>query len=225
MIAWSFSLLTQYRQCPKQYQEVRIFKNYPDLNTKERDWGNDVHKAIQNALTLNTPLPAGMDVWTGIVEQFRQTKGKLYVEQQYAITEGFQPCDWFDPRGKPKQVWCRSIVDALWIDGKVAKAVDWKTGKQKPGSDQLALMAGVIFCHYPEVEEVRTMFVWLKNGGVTRDTFRRSDIPRIWQMFLTDVKRLENAHETGTFPAKTSGLCSQWCPVVTCQFNGKRRQW
>lgn len=222
MIAWSFSPLTQYRNCPKQYQEVRIFKNFADTDRESEGliWGNRVHKAVQDALTVGTPLPTGMDMWTDIVEQFRKTKGTLYVEQQYAITEGFQPCDWFS-----KQTWCRAIVDALWIDGAVAKAVDWKTGKKKPGSDQLALMAGVIFCHYPQVEEVRTLYVWLKTGQVTSETFYRKDIPTIWQLFLPDVKRLENAVATGTFPPRTSGLCSQWCPVVTCQFNGKRRNW
>jgi hypothetical protein len=197
-----------------------VLKNFKDAETEEKKWGDRVHKAIQNSLQHNVPLPEGMTVWTGIVEQFRKTKGKLYVEQQYAITEGFAPCEWFG-----KQTWCRSIADALWIDGAVAKAVDWKTGKQKPGSDQLALMALVIFCHYPQVDEVRTMFVWLKTGKVTRETFHRKDVPELWQPFLIDVKRIENAHETGTFPPRTSGLCSQWCPVVTCQFNGKRRNW
>jgi hypothetical protein len=218
--AWSFSSLTQFRNCPKQYHEVRVLKNYKETKDESALWGDRVHKAIHLALSEGVPLPEGMTVWQPLVEQFRGLKGIMHTELQLAINEGMQPCEWF-----ARDTWCRAIVDGQWIDGHVIKSVDWKTGKQKPGSDQLALTALVQFAHHPEVDEIRTMFVWLKTGKVTRETYKRTQIPELWQLFLTDLRRLENAHSTGTWTPKTSGLCSQWCPVVTCQFNGKRRNW
>lgn len=221
-VAWSFSSREMYNTCPKQYQEVRVLKNFvDDPNTEWRIWGNRVHKAMELALRDGTPLPEGMTMWQNIADQFRALKGTLYTEQQLAIDEAFQPCDWFS-----KTTWCRFIVDAMWIDGDVAKAIDWKTGKPKVGSDQLALMALGILHHHPQVQEVRTRFVWLKNGTTSKtETFKREQMPQLWQIFLTDIKRLESSLATNTWVPKTSGLCSQWCPVVTCQFNGKRRNW
>lgn len=219
-VAWSFTSLTQFRNCPKQYQEVRVLKNFRDEKSEHAIWGDRVHKAIDVALTQEVPLPEGMTVWQGIVDKFRTVKGDLHVENQLAITEGFQPCAWF-----AKDAWCRGIIDALWIDGEKAKAVDWKTGKRKPNSDQLSLFALLVFHHYPEIQEVRTMFVWLKTGTTDMEVYRREQIPQLWQLFLTDVQRLNNCMQSNTWVPRTSGLCSQWCPVVTCAFNGKRRNW
>lgn len=218
--AWSFSSIEMYRTCPRQYHEVRVLKKWKEEKTKERAWGDAVHKALENALLHGTPLPAGMEVWQGIADQFRALKGTLVAEQQFALDENWQKVEWFS-----KKAYMRVILDATWIDGRVAKVVDWKTGKPKHGSDQLALFAFAIFLLYPEVEEVRTMFVWLKNGTKTPETFKRSDMPRIWAMYAPDLMRLENAYASNHWPPQTSGLCSQWCPVLDCEFNGKRRHW
>lgn len=216
-IAWSFTSLSQFRTCPKQYQEMRVLKNFRDKKGDEAIWGDRVHKAMEVSLRDGTPLPEGMEVWEDLVAQFRNIKGTLHVENQLAITQGFRPCEWFAP-----DTWCRGIIDALWIDGDVAKAVDWKTGKRKSKSDQLALFALLVFHHYPEVQRVRTMFVWMKVLETDKDDFIREDIPMLWQKFIPDLHRLKNAHEHDQWPARTSGLCAKWCSVVTCAYNGKR---
>lgn len=218
--AWSYSALEMYRTCPKQYQEVRVLKNWKDMKTAERSWGDDVHEALKEYLQSGKPLPPGMEVWQGIAQQFRNLKGTLLAEQQFCLNENLQPTSWF-----AKDAWVRVIIDGAWINGRIAKLIDWKTGKPKRGSDQLALFALAIFYLYPDVEEVRTMFVWLKNGTTTPETFKREDIPRLWQLFMPDVLRMEESYKNNVWPAKTSGLCSQWCPVLTCQYNGKRRNW
>jgi len=225
--AWSFSSIEQYRNCPKQYQEVRILKNWREEETEERRWGNRVHDALKECLQKGTPLPSGMEVWQGIADQFKKVKGKLLAEQELALDENWKPCPWFKDRHDPnaQDPWVRVILDAAWIDGTVGKCIDWKTGKPKRGSDQLALFALVMFAYYPQLTEVRTGFVWLKNGTVTWEKFKREDVPKMWALYATDIQRLENAHQSGVFPVKTSGLCNNHCPVVTCQFNGKRRNW
>lgn len=221
-ISWSFSALEQFRNCPKQYQEVRVLKNFKEEYTDERRWGDRVHKALADYLMgAIVVLPEGMTVWQTIADQFKGLTGTLYAENQFAIDAGFKPCNWKDW----DNAWLRGIVDALWINGTVAKAIDWKTGKRKPNSDQLALFALLVFCHFPQVQTVRTMFVWLKTADKDREDFTREDIPRLWSLFTNDLQRLKNCMETNTWIPKTSGLCSAWCPVVTCQYNGKRRNW
>lgn len=216
-ISWSFTSLEHAKQCLRSYHEIRVLKNFKEKEGEDLLWGNRVHAAFAEALVNGTALPLGMELWEPLVDKFRTVRGMLYVEQKYALTQGYQPCDWFD-----KATWVRAIVDALWIHGPVAKAVDWKTGKRKPKSDQLALTALHIFHHYPEVQEVRTMFMWLKTMEKDEEKYVRADIPKLWQLFALGLTKLKYAFEHDEWPATTSGLCAQYCPVLTCNFNGKR---
>lgn len=219
-VAWSYSALDQFLTCPKQYAEIRVFKNFADLNTEQRDWGNHVHSCIARSLTQGDSLPSDMDQWQPIVEQFRALKGELVAaEEQWGFDRTLQTSDWFS-----KDTWLRVIIDALWIDGTVAKVVDWKTGKRRFGSHQLELFAAAVFARFPQVQEVRAMFVWLKSFQQDKETYHRKELPALWNRFLPDVRRLEYAHRTATWVPKTSGLCNAHCPVTTCTFNGKRRQ-
>ncbi len=72
--------------------------------------------------------------------------------------------------------------------------------------------------HFPEVEEVETGFVWLKDKKIDKERFTREDIPKIWQEFLPRVIKLESAYERDSWPCKPSGLCKGWCPVKTCDY-------
>lgn len=218
--SWSYTSLQQYRTCPRQYQEIRVLRNFREEKNEAALWGDRVHEAIAHALQNNAPLPENMSVYEPILHPFRSLTGTLSVENKLAITEQMQPCEFF-----ASDAWCRAIVDALWIREAVAKAVDWKTGKRKLSSDQLRLFALMVFLTYPQVNEVRTMFVWLKTGQVDREDFMRHQIPTLWESFFLDLARLKSSLETNTWAPRTSGLCSQWCPVTTCQFNGKRRNW
>jgi len=218
--AWSFSSREMFNTCPRQFHEIRILKSIPYVQNEHALWGERVHKAFEAAMLHGTPLPHGMEMWQRVAGQFGGLTGEVSAEQRMAIDANFQPTEYF-----AKNVWCRGDVDALWVNGKVAKAVDWKTGKRKPNSDQLALMALLVFHHHPEIEEVRTMFVWLKTYEQDRKTYYRKDIGKMWEPFLHDVKRMMLAHEKDEWIPKTSGLCNGWCQVKTCEFQGKRRNW
>jgi hypothetical protein len=220
--SWSFTSLQQFRNCPRQYHEVRVLKNFKEEEGEHLIWGNRVHAAFAQALEPQaTPLPTGMEMWQPIVEQFRALKGQCRVENMLAVDKDFRPSGWRDW----SNTWCRGIVDAMWLrDDGVAVAVDWKTGKRKPNSDQLALFALLIFAHHPEVRVVRSMFVWLKTAQKDREDFTRERIPELWQLFMTDLQRLDNCMTTDTWVPRTSGLCN-FCPVSTCAYQGKRRNW
>lgn len=217
MISWSHTSLEHSEQCLRSYHEIRVLKNFKQSEGESLIWGNRCHSAFEHALRDGTPLPEGMTLWQDTIEQFRGLKGVLQVEQQLAITQGFLPCDWW-----AKDAWCRAKVDAMWLDGHVLKEVDWKFGKRKPDSDQLALSALLAFHHYPEVTQVRSMFVWMKTLQKDREDFTRDQIPKLWQRFTPKLRRLMQAFDTDVWPARTSGLCAQHCPVLTCNFNGKQ---
>jgi hypothetical protein len=107
------------------------------------------------------------------------------------------------------------------IHGDKAVVADYKTGKRKP-TEQLDLYANYVFAHHPEINKVTTGFIWLKEKKIDWTPRERSEVPIIWQNFVPRVNKLESAYERDRWPAKTSGLCKAWCPVLSCEFNGRK---
>jgi hypothetical protein len=127
----------------------------------------------------------------------------VLAEQQLAITKDFGPTEWFG-----RDAWYRGVADVIKIAGPVAAVLDWKTGKILEDGVQLALMAACVFAHHPQIQKIRTEFVWLKEGdAVTRADFSRDDMPKVWAGVLPRVQALEEAHKTANFPPKPGYLC------------------
>jgi hypothetical protein len=216
--AWSYSKIKNYRTCPKKFYEVDIQRKHQETSDA-LTWGNEVHDALHKALGKGEPLPATMKPFQKYVDEMADgpgKPGKLYVEQKYAITRAFEPTAYFAPN-----VWYRGICDALRIDGPVAIARDWKTGAVKHDSTQLMLMASCVFIHHPEVQYIKTEYVWLQEDCKTPDVFKRSTFRNEWVGLLDEVANLENAAKTMNYPPKPSGLCVRHCPVSSCPFYKK----
>lgn len=213
MKAWTFSSLEKYQTCPKQYYHIRVIRDVKEPPSEHTVWGEKVHTALENYIKNGDPLPDEMQNWVPFMEKVSKLKGKKLTEERFSVDANFQACDW-------DSAWSRGIVDLVVIDGDTATVMDYKTGKRKP-SDQLSLYAAYVFAHYPEVNTVQTAFVWLKDRKVDRGVFTRDDIPTIWQNFLPTVARIDKSFSTEKWPAKPSGLCRQWCHVLTCEHNGR----
>lgn len=214
--AWSYSKLKNFESCPKRHYEIDIAKNIKEEESEQLLWGNQVHKALAKRVSLGSPLPPGMDHWEKWCERILAGGGTIAVEQQLAITREFAPCAWFGP-----DAWYRGIADVLKLNGPVALAVDWKTGKVLEDAVQLALMAACIFAHHPGLHKIRTEFIWLKDGVSTREDFTREGMATMWRNVWPRIEQLEHAHNTTTYPAKPGFLCRRWCPVVSCPHHGK----
>jgi hypothetical protein len=213
--AGSYSKLKNYETCPKKHYEVDIAKNYQD-ESDQLAWGNRMHKALADACTGKTPLPEELKDYQKWVNKVRAGPGELLVEQKYALTRDFQATEYFGPR-----VWWRSIGDAVRVDGPVALGLDWKTGKILHDSVQLMLLAQCIFAYHPDVQAVRTEFIWLKDDCMTSDMWRRDTIANEWIGLLPRIKALEDANATMNYPPKPGKLCYKWCPVLSCPYHGK----
>lgn len=231
--SWSYSKFKNYDVCPKRHYEVDLAKNFNE-SSEQLTWGNDVHHAFSAAILHRLGLPAvgtGRDridpaplpdnmkdykKWIDIVCAV-QPGERVLVERKYAITRDFQPCDWF-----AGNAWFRGICDALSINGTFGSALDWKTGKLLHDSRQLMLMAQCIFVHHPELQRIKTRFVWLKDDCTTPEEFRRDAIMREWPPVLEQVKRMEEAARTLTYEPRPNKFCFRHCPVVSCPEHGKR---
>lgn len=213
---WTWSHIEAHGNCAKKYYHLQVAKDVPwDPPGEALMWGRKVHTAFENRINYNTPLPEGMPVsWENMARKILALPGEKYVEQELAIDANFQPSAW-------KGAWSRGKTDLLVLNGTKAATMDYKTGKFKP-SDQLRLYAAYILINYPQVDEVETAFIWLKDKKMSREKATRKDVPMIWQDILPAVRKLEHSYTTNTWPAKPSGLCKEYCPVVACEHNGRR---
>lgn len=214
--AWSYSKLKNFESCPKRHWHVDIQKDVKEEESEQLLWGNMLHKAAANRLSAGTALQPGMEALEEWCKRILEGPGKIHVEQKFAITKEFGPCEWF-----AKEAWYRGIADVLVIHGEVALAIDWKTGKIIEDAVQLALMSACVFAHHPEVQKIRTEFVWLKEGGVSsREDFDRNSIATVWRNLWPRIEALEQAYNTTTYPPKPGFLCRKWCPVTQCPHHG-----
>jgi RecB family exonuclease len=215
--SWSYSKLKNYRTCPKRHYHVDVARDVKEEESEALSYGNTVHKVLAQYVEHGTILPPvlapTLKPWGDKVRA--GSHDKLLVEQKLAIRADFSGCDWFAP-----DAWYRGIADVIKIKGPVALVIDYKTGKVLEDGIQLALMAACVFAHHPEVQKIRTEFFWIKEDASTRADFTRADLVAVWNTLLPEVKQLEEAHRTSTFPPTPSGLCRKWCPVSSCPHFG-----
>lgn len=235
--SWSYSKLKNYENCPKKHYEIDVAKNYTE-STAALDEGNRVHRSFAGAILKARGLPAvgagndrvepgpladDLKEFDYLIKQVVDGPGEVLVEQQLAITEQFQPCEWF-----ARNTWTRAKVDAIRLDGPVGFLWDWKTGKMKHDSIQLFLAAQAVFAHHPQVKLLKTRFVWLTectpdqpDEGFTDDLWHRRDMAAEWPAVLERVARIKEAARTLTYEPKPGGLCRAYCPVLSCPYHGK----
>lgn len=214
--AWSYSALNAFETCPRQFQETRLLKRWPQPPSEAQTYGKLCHSYIEDRINAGKPLPVFLRHVEPIVARLEQSKGEVQAEYKYALDAQFQPVEFFAPTA-----WVRAVGDVVKVHENRAFALDWKTGKYREGDEQLRIQGNVMFCTYPHLEQVSVAYVWLKDKRVTTRVYERSEVPGNWQRFLPRVQRMEQAAKDQDYPPRPSGLCRKHCPVTTCQFHGK----
>lgn len=208
--AWSYSALTRFENCGKQYYEINVAKNVKDEGNEFTAAGQEVHAALYQRICKDKKLPLNMRHYEKMAARLAAQPGENTGELKFAMTRAFEPTDYFS-----QDVFVRVIVDLLNVRDSSAVIVDFKTGKQQPGFDQLLLTAGVVSSHLPEIENFKLAYLWLKNKTITSTEISKSSMISVWNMFLPRVAKMEAAVKTATYVMKPSGLC-RFCPVESC---------
>jgi len=148
--------------------------------------------------------------------------GKKYTEFKMAMAikdREFQVCDYWD-----KSAWYRGIADLIITDTDRERAflVDYKTSRSNQYADtkQMALLAALIFLHFPRVKKVKSMLLFVKAGSVVKSDYEFDDRFKVFAYLNPDLKRLKAAYESDTWNPSPNNFCARWCAVTSCHHNG-----
>lgn len=212
----SYSSIKQFENCARQYHQVRILKAFKSEATDATTYGTDVHLAMENFLMHGTPLPDKYRQFLPYATAVSRASGEMRCEEKLGIRADFSPCGFFDP-----DVWFRGVPDVMVINGRTARVGDWKTGKSSryADPDQLELMAAMIMAHYPEVEEVRGVLVFLVAQDAVHRVYHRDQFGEIMSKWAGRATRIEAARLADVWNPRKGPLC-RFCPVSSdvCEF-------
>jgi PD-(D/E)XK nuclease superfamily len=218
---WSFSRLTAFETCGLRYYKTDLAKEVADPPSPQMLYGLEVHEGLEVACRDGVPLPPKLVSYQDVVDKLAKLPGVREFERAIGIREDFSPCEFDDPLS-----WYRAKIDVLARAGSKAVVIDFKTGKLRPKMLQLQLNAAAVFMHHPDVMQVEMALWWLavKDRPMTKGIIYRGDLPALWAAILPRVRAFQLAAKLDRWSPKPSGLCKNYCPVATCEFNGKYRK-
>jgi PD-(D/E)XK nuclease superfamily len=211
-IVYSYSAIKQFLTCPRQFAEVKIWKNVVTAPTSATDFGVRAHSAFEDFIAKGTPLPADMCAYQKLADTLNAAPGQKHCEIKYGLTAAMEPCAFFG-----HGVRIRGVADLTVRNGTKVHIVDYKSGKDtRPDTSQLELMALMEFAANPECQEVTGALLFFIAGSMTKNVWTRDDVPRLWAKWLALMDKADRAIEAGVFQESPSGLCRGWCPVTEC---------
>ena len=219
-IAWSYSSIKTFEQCPKKYYHLKILKDIKDSGNTATIYGQQVHQAAEDYVKDGTPIPEKFAYIRGVVERIAKQDGKKYTEHKMGLKkteDGYETCEFLG-----KDVWWRGIADVVIINGSTAYSIDYKTSKNARYADtkQLDLVAGGLFVEFPQLDTIRSALVFVVSGDVVKKDHYREHMNKYLNTFESALDRLDNAEQSAVWNAVTGPLC-RFCPVVSCEHNTK----
>ena len=235
ILAWSFSRISTYRQCPLKAKLANIDKiREPSSEPMLR--GSAVHYMSEAWLIGRMPkldsaqAKAIMQMWGKEITEavagkfpmkylgtFRKEYlaikklPNLLVEQQWAFTDTWAQTGWFVMTG-PELAWCRVKVDIHWYDAKTKTVYinDTKTGKNNKAEEhdeQLSLYALAAFLVYPKATSAVCTMQYVDQGENRTTTHQRSDLPKLQKLWQTNAAPLLNDRRFAPRPNRFCGWC------------------
>ena len=222
-LQWSFSKYKTFDTCRFKYYRLYVKKDIKDSGNKFTREGEVVHKHLENRVKKGFKLPPTlehMEPICAMIDKLKAAGGKVDAELKFALDQDLNPVGFFD-----KNVWVRSILDAIVIRDDKALIIDWKTGKRRPDFDQLDLCAAVTFQNYPDVKEITGAFCWTQ-GDVRQDKkeYTAEEIDHVWEQWRHKAAQMEHQHDIDMWP-KDAGVPCRWCVVGDCPHYETKKQY
>lgn len=219
-ITWSYSSLKTFEQCPKKYYHLKVVKDVKDEGSEATLYGQELHKAAEDYVRSDTPLPAKFKFIQGVTDSIKNIPGAKHCEMKLGVKKtaaGYEPCDFFD-----KQVWWRGIGDVIVVQDELIYSLDYKTSKNAKYADtkQLDILAAALFVHFPKVKKIKSALAFVVSGEFVHKEHFAEMRDAYFATFEPELDRLAAAQVNGVWNANTGPLC-RFCPVVSCEHNRK----
>ena len=156
--SWSYSSLDLYTQCPHKYFRLKVKRDIKEPISAQLLYGNRFHKAAENFIQNNTPLPPEFDFAEKSLDILRNRKGQHLCEYRMGLTRELTPCRFSD-----LNVWWRGIADLLTLQEDRAFIIDYKTGHHPKyaNTKQLEILSLAVFKHFPKIKRIKFFLCYM----------------------------------------------------------------
>lgn len=220
-MAWSYSSLSLFKQCPRKYYHLRVIRDVVEPETEHLLYGSAVHKAAEDYGRDGVPIPEKFAFIQPMIDTLLAAPGTPLFEHKMAVTREFEPCDFDAP-----EAWWRGIADLMILqpEERTALLVDYKTGKSAKyaDTDQLKLLGLAIFAQFPEIDTVKAGLLFVVSKEFLEVEIRRENAETLWRPFVKHVGMLEQCQEYDTWNPMPNFTCRNYCAVKSCEHNGRK---
>ena len=204
MRPWSYSRLSTYEDCPKQYQYSYI-ENLPGYRPESpaASRGSQIHGECEEYLLGSRPIyPPSIQRVSAHAMGLKARKAKP--ELRLAVTESWEPTDY-----KAENTYFRGIIDVCYTEDDAVHIQDWKTGQiYDSHPKQMEVYVALAAAHFPEAKVFHTRLIYVDQGVVT--PAKVTEAERVKPIRLLLDGRIKNAEEDEIFPVRTGSHC-RWC--------------
>ncbi len=215
LIAWSWSRLQDFEQCPFMFLGKHINKSMVvDYSSPHILAGREVHNMLEKAVKEGAGVSPMYEYLMPLITALRKQKAEA--EKQITFNAFGNPTTWFS-----KSAYMRCALDIICTDRRPKHKIiiDWKTGKVRPdGKGQLSLYAATLFKSERDVETIIVGYVWVDHPDAppTLETYHRSQFEGLWEGFQERAEKIQAANRAGNWPKQKNRFC-HWCPATPLQ--------
>lgn len=204
---WSYSSISEYKDCPLQYKLDYIDGlSYQEGTSASR--GSRLHKNAEDYIKCppwdivqleKDMLPLGPEL-----ERMKQN-GWLS-EETWLADRNWNPVD------SDEAAYIKSIVDLHHLEGDILEIIDLKSGKRYPEhEEQLQLYAMIGIKRYPEAKRVDVKAWYIDEGGTFG--FQASYLPQMFDHYAATWNELAERmfKDTEFVPTPSINAC-RFCP-------------
>jgi CRISPR/Cas system-associated exonuclease Cas4 (RecB family) len=201
-VSYSYSAIKLYEQCPLKYKLTRI-DHLVEPSGDAANRGKTIHAEIEAI------LKGGLNLLSEDIKHLEEKlnawiKANGQSELPVGVNDKWEPVD-FDA----EDVMFRGIID-LFIkeEGGRATVLDFKTGKHRDYSDQVAVYSTVILSTMPDVDTVENVIEFIDLAKTDKyKPITKSDLPKLQLQLKGRITAIE---KDKIYAPNPSVLC-KWC--------------
>lgn len=204
MRPWSYSRLSTYEDCPKQYwysyvEKMDGFRPPSPAASRGSEVHSDCEKYLLGELKMYPPSVQKVSAHLMILKA-----KKAQPELKLAVDDKWEPCDYKDPNA-----YLRGVIDVLYLEGENLHIEDFKTGQVYASHPtQMENYVAIASAHYPQASVFVTRLIYIDQGIVTPP--KRTEAHRLKPIRILMDGRIKNAEDDVIFPVQPGAGC-KWC--------------